>query len=199
MYYFNNMIRNRIAHGRYIYNSTNMVYDEVFSKELFLDMVMMVYMLSRKTETEKMYRFIHGYKKYYDNCMCSREHSCYEPLFNDLIGDKLISEYDGFERYCPIQVAYWIVNPYYEKIYEEVEDKTDLLELREEFLSKEFWAFVLDKLSYILSSDYSCRKINMEILSIVNGLFKCNICPETKMVLAKVNAVLQTIKNVNTI
>ena len=199
MYYFNNMIRNRIAHGRYIYNSTNMVYDEVFSKELFLDMVMMVYMLSRKTETEKMYRFIHGYKKYYDNCMCSREHSCYEPLFNDLIGDKLISEYDGFEKYRPIQVAYWIVNPYYEKIYEEVEDKTDLLELREEFLSKDFWDFVLDKLSDILSSDYSCRKINMEILSIVNGLFKCNISPETKMVLAKVNAVLQTIKNVNTI
>lgn len=199
MYYFNNMIRNRIAHGKYVYKSVNLAHDEAFSNELFLDMVMIVYMLSRKTETEKMYRFVHGYKKYYENSLCSREHPCYEPLFNDMIGDKLISEYDRLEKYRPIQVAYWIVNPYYEKIYEQVEDKSDLLELREVFLSKAFWEYVLNKLNDIISSGYDYKKINMEIISIVKGLFRCNVSPETKVVLAKVNAALHTIKNLNTI
>lgn len=195
MYYFNNMIRNKIAHGRYKGNSKEHIQDEIFAKELILDMGMLVHMLSRKSETEKMYRFIHGYQKYYERVIrSSEEHQCFGALFNDMIGDKTIADYDTLERYRPIQVAYWLVNPYYERIYGQVDDKKDLLELRNEFLSKEFWEYVLERLNDVIDQGYDYLRINMEFLSVVKGLFRCNITADVRQVLGKVNAALLRIK-----
>ena len=196
MYYFNNMIRNRVAHGRYKGNPEQQIQDEIFAKELILDMAMLVHMLSRKSETEKMYRFIHGYKKHYERIIHSpKEHKCFGALFNDMIGNKTIADYDTLDTYRPIQVAYWLVNPYYEKIYEQIYDKKDLLELRNEFLCNEFWEYVYERLNDIINKGYGYLGINMEFLSIVNGLFRCNIAPEVKQTLGRVNAALQKIKN----
>ena len=196
MFYFNNMIRNRIAHGRYKGNPNEQIQDEIFAKELVLDMGMLVHMLSRKSETEKMYRFVHGYQKYYESVIrSSKEHQCFGALFNDMIGAKTIAEYDTFERYRPIQVAYWLVNPYYEKIYGQVDDKKDLFELRKEFLSKEFWEYVLERLNGVVDQGYDYLSINMEFLSVVKGLFRCNINTDVKKILGKVNAALLRIKD----
>ncbi len=195
MYYFNNMIRNKVAHGRYKGSSEEQIQDEIFAKELILDMGILVHMLSRKSETEKMYRFIHGYQKYCKRVIhSSDEHQCFGALFNDMIGDKTIADYDTLERYRPIQVAYWLVNPYYERIYGEVDDKKDLLELRNEFLSKEFWEYVLERLNSVIEQGYDYLRINMEFLSVVKGLFRCNITSDVKQVLGKVNAALQKIQ-----
>lgn len=196
MYYFNNMIRNKIAHGRYQGNSEEQIQDEIFAKELILDMGMLVHMLSRKSETEKMYRFIHGYQKHYERVIrSSGEHKCFGALFNDMIGNKTISDYDTVEKYRPIQVAYWLVNPYYEKIYEQVDDKTELLELRKEFLSKEFWEYVLERLNAVIKQGFDYLRINMEFLAVVKGLFNCDIADDVKPVLVKVNAALMQIRN----
>ena len=189
MYYFNNMIRNRIAHGNYYGNSKECIQDEIFSRELILDMGMLVHMLSRKSETEKMYRFVHSYQSYYGRLISSSEHPCFGPLFNDIIGDKLICNYDTIEVYRPIQIAYWLLNPYYERIYEQIADKKELLELRKEFLSKEFWMYVLKELN-----DMMYKKVNIEFMSVVKGLFRYDILDETKEVLGKVNATLYKIK-----
>lgn len=195
MYYFNNMIRNKIAHGTYNGNVECPIQDEIFANELILDMMMLVHMLSRKSETEKMYRFIHGYQKYYKQVIkSSEEHQCFGALLNDMIGNKTIHEYDTIDRYRPIQVAYWLVNPYYEKIYEQVDDKKDLLELRAEFLSKEFWEYVLATLDDVIEQGYDYKNINMEFISVVNGLFKCNISQEVKQLLGKANAALRKIQ-----
>lgn len=99
------------------------------------------------------------------------------------------------ERYRPIQVVYWLVNPYYEKIYEQVEDKIDLLELRAEFLSKDFWEYVLKRLNDIIQEGFDYKNINMEFRSVVNGLFRCNVSDEVKQLLGKVNAALSKIQN----
>lgn len=196
MYYFNNMIRNKIAHGRYKGNQNEQIQDEIFANELILDMGMLVHMLSRKSETEKMYRFVHGYKKHYEQVIhSSEEHQCFEALYNDMIGEKTIADYDTIERYRPIQVAYWLVNPYYEKIYGQVDDKKDLLELRNEFLSKEFWDYVLQRLNCVISQGYGYLGINMEFLSVVKGLFSCDISAEVKQLLRKVNAALSRIRD----
>ena len=104
-------------------------------------------------------------------------------------------DYDTLERYRPIQVAYWLVNPYYEKIYGQVEDKKDLLELRNEFLSKEFWEYVLKRLNSVIDQGYDYLRINMEFLSVVKGLFRCNINTDVKQILGKVNAALLKIKD----
>lgn len=193
MYYFNNMIRNKIAHGMYKGNLDEQIQDEIFAKELILDMGMLVHMISRKSETEKMYHFIHGYKKYYI-VRVSGEHPCFEALFNDMIGDKIIAGYDTLEKYRPIQVAYWLLNPYYEKIYRQIDDINDLLELRNEFLSKEFWEYVLDKLNNVINGKYDYLGINMEFLSVVNGLFSYGVSDDIKEILGKVHAALTKIK-----
>jgi hypothetical protein len=179
MFYFNNIIRNKVAHGNYKNIFKDRIQAEIFATEVILDMNMLVYMLSRKSETEKMYRFISGYQKYYTDVIKS-EHPCFGALLNDMIGDKIISNYDSIEKYRPIQVAYWLVNPYYEKIYEAVDDKKELLELRNQFLSKEFWLYVLNVLNDIIETGYDYRRINMEFISIVNGLFRCNITDDVK-------------------
>lgn len=193
MYYFNNMIRNKIAHGRYKGNPDEQIQDEIFAKELILDMGMLVHMLSRQSETEKMYYFIHGYQKYYQGKIFG-ENSCFEALFNDMIGKKIIADYDTLEQYRPIQVVYWLINPYYEKIYEKVDDKKDLLELRKEFLSEEFWEYVLDKLNNVIDEECDYLGINMEFLSIVNGLFSYGVSEDLRKILGKVHAALTTIK-----
>ena len=112
-----------------------------------------------------------------------------------MIGNKTIADYDTLDTYRPIQVAYWLVNPYYEKIYEQIDDKNDLLELRNEFLCNEFWEYVYERLNDIINEGYGYLGINMEFLSVVNGLFRCNIAPEVKQTLGRVNAELQKIKN----
>lgn len=194
MFYFNNIIRNKVAHGSYKSIFKDKTQAEIFATELILDMSMLIYMLSRKSETEKMYRFINGYQKYYSK-MIKSEDPLFGALLNDMIGDKIISNYDSVDKYRPIQVAYWLVNPYYEKIYDAVGDKNELLDLRSQFLSKEFWLYVLNVLNDVIQAGYNYRNINMEFISIVNGLFRCNVSEEVKVILGQVNAALQRIKS----
>ena len=194
MFYFNNLIRNRVAHGRY-YSNLSTLNDEIFAKELILDLCLLVHMFVRTSETERMYRFVHGYQAYYQKLIKNSEHPSYGALFNDMIGHKTVSEYDGMRRYRPIQVAYWLVNPYYEKIYEQVEDKADLLSLRDEFLSKEFWEYVYERLSGLKMHGSDYLGINREFSSVIKALFRCNLSNETKQVLGKVNALTNTIFN----
>lgn len=197
MFYFNNMVRNKVAHGNYRSVFKNDIQAEIFSFELILDMSLLVYMLSRTSETEKMYRFIHRYKEYYSNLINS-EHPLFGALFNDITKNKTISTYDSISRYSPIQVVYWIVNPYYERIYEAIENKNELLELRSVFLSKEFWTYVLDNLNEVIKSGYDYKNINWEFGSVIKGIFRCNITDEVKTLLGKVNAaynLIKTLKN----
>ena len=193
-YYFNNMIRNRIAHGKYIGNTTDFVKDIVFSKELLLDFSMVVYMSSRNSESDKMYRFIHGYENYYKKLLSGKgTNLLYKPLLNDLTKEKFIMDYDQIERYNPMQVVYWLVNPYYEAIYCEVSNDNHLLQLRQVFLSEGFWNYVLEELERIEKKGFNYIHIDKGFVAIVNGLFGCNISPATKALLGKVHAKLKII------
>ena len=73
-------------------------------------------------------------------------------------------------------------------------NKSDLLELRTDFLSKDFWEYVVDSLTSRIENNFGYESINMEFLSVINGLFKCDITPEVKTLLGKANAALQKIK-----
>jgi len=107
---------------------------------------------------------------------------------------KIILNYDSIDKNRPLQVAYWLVNPYYERIYESVGDKTELIELRTQFLSKEFWEYTVNALTDRIENNYGYQSIKMEFLSVINGLFKCNITPEVKTLLGKANAAMQKIR-----
>ena len=72
-------------------------------------------------------------------------------------------------------------------------DKSDLLSLRDEFLSKEFWEYVYERLSAVKRQGYNYLNINREFSSVIKALFRCNISNETKQILGKVNALTNTI------
>lgn len=152
-------------------------------------------MIIRRSETEKMYRFIHGYKSYYEKFSTEDKNPVFEPLFNDMTGKKTIHTYDALENYRPIQVTYWLINPYYEKIYGQVDDTTELLALRNDFLSKEFWEFVLERLNDITSTGWDYISVSDEFLSVVKGLFKCNLSHDVRNILGNLHAALVKIKS----
>ena len=192
MYYYNNIIRNTVAHGKYYANESEYG-DEIFAKELFLDLCCLIHIIIRKSEREKMYRFICEYDKYYEGIFKHKEHPLFEPLFYDIIGKKIIVGYDMIEKYRPMQVVYWIVNPYYEKTYEKMDDKAKLINLRNEFLSKEFWEYVLSRLVEVKKQGYDYLGINREFSSIIKAMFKCDITSETKIILGKINALMKNL------
>lgn len=193
-FYFNNLIRNKIAHGKYSSNSDPLE-SSIFAHELLMDLCTLVHMIIRRSETEKMYRFIHGYKSYYEKFSTGDKNPVFEPLFNDMTGKKTIHTYDALENYRPIQVTYWLINPYYEKIYGQVDDTTELLALRNDFLSKEFWEFVLERLNDVTSTGWDYISVSDEFLSVVKGLFKCNLSHDVRNILGNVHAALVEIKS----
>lgn len=178
--YYNNMVRNPAAHGRYI-GEGDPVSQEISAREQILDLGFLIYMLSRVSETDRMHRYIKGYI-YRASLLNHNNHPCFGALFHDIIGQRIHSDYDTIEQYRPLQLVYWIVNPYYEKLYKSVDDEKDLIELRVEFLSPEFWNYVLLQLQ-----EWRPVRIHKDFKTVVSSLFRCGISEETKDVLKKVN------------
>ena len=178
--YYNNLVRNPAAHGRY-YGNNDPTAEEIAALEQILDLNFLVYMVSRISETDKMHRFIKGYVS---NCALfdHSEHPCFHSLFNEITGRRTHADYDMLDVYEPLHIAFWIVNPYYERIYKSVDDGKDLMDLRKEFLSPEFWSFVLSELD-----NTSYKDIHKDFGTVITGLFRCNISAATKVELQKVN------------
>jgi hypothetical protein len=190
-YYFNNLVRNKVAHGIYAYSNDDLA--AVFAMEMLLDLNALMHMILRKSETEKMYRLIRGYKDYMAAFFKKPNHH-FGFLFNDLTRNRTHLDYDSVERLRPMQFAYWLMNPYYEEIYARVGDAVVLKELRADLTSNDFWLFVLDKISDVITTGYDYLGIDREFFSVVKGLFRCNLPDDTKATLAKVNAALTQIE-----
>lgn len=190
--YFNNMIRNRIAHGDYTYSNNESA--AIFATELLFDLNFLLHMLLRKSETERMYRIIHRYKGYRSEYL-NKPNFHFGCLFNDLTRNRTHYDYDydSIELLRPMQFAYWLINPYYEEIYGRVGDVSTLKKLRADFLSNDFWLYVLDKLNEVINTGWDYLSIDREFSSIVKGLFSCDLPDNTRPTLAKVNAALSLI------
>ena len=185
--YFNNLIRNKIAHGTYTYENSDDA--EIFAIELFLDLEYLIFMISRKSETEKMYRILHNYKSYMA-ALFKKPNHYFEFLYSDLTGQRIHAEYDAIDTVRPIQFAYWLLNPYYEELYGRIGDIAELQSLRQDILCNDFWKFVLNKLDEVEVSGIGRDSIDKELCSVVKCIFGCNLSAETKATLGKVNAKL---------
>ena len=185
--YFNNLIRNKIAHGTYTYENSDDA--EIFAIELFLDLEYLIFMISRKSETEKMYRILHNYKSYMA-ALFKKPNHYFEFLYRDLTGQRIHAEYDAIDTVRPIQFAYWLLNPYYEELYGRIGDIAELQSLRQDILCNDFWKFVLNKLDEVEVSGIGRDSIDKELCSVVKCIFGCNLSDETKATLGKVNAKL---------
>ena len=186
-FYFNNLIRNKIAHGTYSYENNEDA--EIFAIELLLDLECLVYMISRKSETEKMYRILHNYKSGYEQIFKNPNYH-FGFLYNDLTGQRMHSTFDAVDQIRPIQFAYWLLNPYYEELFGRMGDVVELQELRTDILSNDFWMFVLDELDKAIAARIGKISIDREFCSIIKCLFQCDITKQTKATLGQINAKL---------
>ena len=193
-YYFNNIIRNNIAHGVFESLCQNDMHTEILAAELLLDVQYALHIVTIHSETEKMKSFIQGYIEHYKKLIKNYDTPHFGAMFNDLIGRKIVMLNGIPEKYRPIQVIFWVMNPTYEKIYAAVAGDNDLLELRKDVISKPFWEYVLKKLESVVNTGYDYLRINEEFDSIVRGLFSCGIEDELKPLLGKVNTMLTKIR-----
>ena len=189
-HYFNNLTRNIVAHGRIVEDDVS-IYSEVLAKELLLDLHSLLYMASRNSEAEKMHRFINGYIKKISMISSSTEKH-YMALYNDLIGERVFLDYDSVDKYSPIKVVFWIVNPYYEKLYNlKTEDgDTSLYELRELLLSKEFWEYAKEQTQKYCEWHWYEDALRM-LSSIIKGLLSCEVSEETKDIMIDILKILK--------
>ena len=112
----------------------------------------------------------------------------FDRLLNAILNSHFVEENDVY-----VQLGYTKGN--YEKIYGQVDDTTELLALRNDFLSKEFWEFVLERLNDITSTGWDYISVSDEFLSVVKGLFKCNLSHDVRNILGNVHAALVKIKS----
>lgn len=152
-FYFNSMIRNKVAHGRNCFKEEE--YERI-SFELLLDLQYVIHLLEKHSDTNEAVEYVKNTVRWLEfsfSAQCTEE-QIYEKLLNSL-NDNVIKRKNNFIGYVDShQELYWIFNPYYEAAYEyagviELRDK-----LREYLTNEKFWDYVL---KYIQS--YNEQKI----------------------------------------
>ncbi len=189
-FYFTNIVRNRAAHGRYI-KASDVQDDEILAKELLLDMKCLTHQIRRKTEVERMLRCIKGYLDYC-NMFGTSSDVIYSALYGDFTGRRTHLTYDSLEQYNPIQFLYWIINPYYEKIFQTMSLDSEVRKIRGYLYSKDFWEYTYNEVQKDISLG---RKFDADVNSAVKCMFKCPLSAESKQWLGKIHSVLNNSKN----
>lgn len=204
-YYFNNIVRNTVAHGNYdllvkrgrineegnIHTVNINVIKRVVALELLLDLQYLVYTISEINEIDTANKYI---TEVYENYLSSNKEEdmdiFYECLFDDLSGRRnryKLSDYKSgiFVTYEPLQLFYWIFNPYYEKFLNNVKLNT----IREEVCSLKFWKYIKGKLVAI--KEFGFRKFDStKFQMIINRIFKFTMTDDVKKIVGEVNAEL---------
>ncbi|WP_010651571.1 hypothetical protein [Oceanobacillus massiliensis] len=145
-FYFNNIIRNKIAHGRISFQQEEL---ETASYELLFDLQYVIYLISNKSDTSDAIKYVQKTLRWLEHTFKTEEKGkrVFERLLNSLNGNVIESgkEFVGYND--PYQELYWIFNPYYEPAYkyaEVIEERNKLLEY---LTSQEFWIYVSDYLT----------------------------------------------------
>ncbi len=190
-FYFTNLVRNRAAHGRYI-KASNAQDDEILAKELLLDMNCLTHQIRRKAEVERMLRCI---KEYIIDCNelgTSSTDLIYGALYGDFTGQRMHLSFDSLEQYNPIQFLYWIINPYYEKIFQSMSVDDDVRKIRSYLYSEDFWVFAYDKVQRDIMLG---REFGPDVTSAVNCMFRCPLSAESRRLLGRIHGILNGGKN----
>lgn len=141
-YYFNNIIRNKVAHGRILYDVNE---NKMMANDLLLDLQYVIHLLDDKADTNQAIEYIDHTIKWiefsfaHNNDMNSR----YERIFNSL-NDNVLANRRGNIKYVDShQEMYWIFNPYYDEAYSFANVIIQRDKIRSYYLSEEFWEYVL--------------------------------------------------------
>lgn len=197
-YYFNSVIRNTIAHGNYdtlIYSRVNVVdpadaeslhVDRMIALELLYDLNYMVFVITRINEIDTAIRYIDGMAASLQPADGEKIEFSYERLYDDLCKRMPRFNFTDYKpgmfiNFEPEQLLFWIFNPTYENYM----DKKQLALIRNTLTGKEFWEFVLRKVSSSLPAYEQDGLVQLK--SIVNCFFYLVTDVSVKQILAEVN------------
>lgn len=198
-YYFNSIVRNTVAHGNYDLLLKNRSMDmaickeddkekdkKIIALELLLDLNYLVYVISKINEIDTANKYVNST---YESYISALKEKCIDTFYNCVLSDLLgtrnrfnISQYKSgiFVTYEPIQLVYWIFNPYYEQYL----NKKNLSTIREVICSSEFWGYVKERLDN--------KKFDKEIFQrVVKKMFAVNEEDEVKSILGEINKKLK--------
>ena len=179
-FYFNNLIRNVVAHGRVNSNNGNRNEDvnmKIIAYELILDLNCLLYYYIQKSEFIRMNILLRVfYKNIKGNDKLDYEKMNFNAMFATISRQRHISIFNfGIERFEPMQTIYWIFNPSYEKRYCSLYDKQDLEVARGILNNPTFWEYVNDKLLQCVSVGYDYERIDKafgKVLNVILGITK---------------------------
>ncbi len=194
-YYFNNIIRNIVAHGRLNLGDDSKILEKIMSMELLLDLYSILYMVSRYSNIEIMCQYVNHF---FDTAVFfpkdKRNHS-FNILCNDLIGARTHIFYDKIEHYTPHEIIMWILNPYYEKLYyyKVSAANTNLKDLRELLMSRDFWGFFKAEIKgYKENNELDFMIKNpKELISALKNLLKCGLPKDVKLIILDILKIIE--------
>lgn len=182
--YFNNLIRNSVAHGKNLF-SNNHTQLEAMALEILLDMNAILFLFTRKSELYKMHDFIYGVKKS-NPILGDIKNARMGALFYTFCEQRIAMLRNNIEKYNPIQVVYWLFNPTYETKYKKSFDIVDLLEIREIACSKEFWEYCNNEIERLLEIDVEYVLKYKSIVTVINLLLSRIEDKDTKGIMIKI-------------
>lgn len=201
-FYFNNLIRNVVAHGRVNSNNGNRNEDvnmKIIAYELILDLNCLLYYYIQKSEFIRMNILLRGfYKNIKGNDKLDYEKMNFNAMFATISRQRHISIFNfGIERFEPMQTIYWIFNPSYEKRYCSLYDKQDLEFARGILNNPTFWEYVNDKLLQCVSVGYDYERIDKAFGKVLNVILGITEKGPLKNSIIKVNRTWGILKKVD--
>ena len=202
-YYFNNIVRNTVAHGNYnflvtsgrtgeegsIDNVDNSIIRRVIALELLLDLQYLVHMIAKINEIDTANEYIaEVYEYYVSSDKEENGEAFYRRMFEDLCGIRdryKLTEYKPgiFVTYEPLQLLHWIFSPYYEKYL----DKEKLDTIRTTVCSCEFWNYVEERLSRKEVSRFG-RYDAKKFQAVIKRMLQLDLENDVRQMLVKVNS-----------
>ena len=194
-FYFNSMIRNKVAHGRNCFKEEE--YERI-SFELLLDLQYVIHLLEKHSDTNEAVEYIKNTVRWLEFSFsgCCTAEQIYEKLLN-LLNDNVLKYRNNIIGYVDShQELYWIFNPYYEAAYEYAEVMELRDKLREYLTNENFWEYVL---KYIQSYDEQIVphvKLRQEFKSRVRAIqeYIAKNKRQTLPLVSEVNKILETMQ-----
>lgn len=168
-FYFNNLIRNKVAHGRNCFKEDE--YEKV-AFELLLDLQYVIHLFGMYSDTNEAVEYVDNtvrWLKFSFNGECSKE-QVYEKLLNTLNGNVIKHRMNFIGYVNSHQELYWIFNPYYDEAYIYAGVVEQRNKLREYLTEENFWRFVLNYVQTYNEHEIHHIKLNQEFKSRIRAL-----------------------------
>lgn len=163
--FFNDLKRNRAAHGKIEYSLKDKSIKTV-ADELILDLYTLIYLSNDiyGNESQRIKRLIDEINDA-DDIYKERK-----ILQMDLLGTRVFMGYPHIWKVEPMQFAYWLINPYYYERCKKFGYETKLNNVRNLFFENEIWEDFLKQIRDSINWGYNAADISKEFINVVKKI-----------------------------